>query len=50
MTNRASSPTLKTTESLTFSKTHKKISFYYFLAYEANSIVATHYFHNKRGA
>jgi len=29
---------------------HKKISFYYFLAYEANPIVATHHFHNKRGA
>jgi len=29
---------------------HKNISFYYFLAYEANSIVATHHFHNKRGA
>jgi hypothetical protein len=30
-------------------KGNNKISFYYFLAYEANSIVATHYFNNKRG-
>lgn len=29
---------------------NNKISFYYFQAYKADPIVATHHFHNKRGA